>query len=170
MSVKNAASVTIHLLLKNERHLHFHTVLRDLPFVIGRTPAVQGSVVNRRLKWRGLPLVKRVLRLDIVVSINQHGGPLWSCVQVFSIYNRMPAFPLRHHVDGGHDLDMFHAKSLQVIGHPFGGTGIRQAMEVTRQLRGDAIQQVPGAAIGLTHNLSGFIAAHTVLIYGREVA
>jgi acetyl-CoA C-acetyltransferase len=55
-------------------------------------------------------------------------------------------------------------------GHPFGGTGIRQAMEVTRQLRGDAIQQVPGAAIGLTHNLSGFIAAHTVLIYGREVA
>jgi acetyl-CoA C-acetyltransferase len=55
-------------------------------------------------------------------------------------------------------------------GHPFGGTGIRQAIEVTRQLRGDAIQQVPGATIGLTHNLSGFIAAHTVLIYGREVA
>ncbi|MCX5871807.1 MAG: thiolase family protein [Deltaproteobacteria bacterium] len=55
-------------------------------------------------------------------------------------------------------------------GHPFGGTGIRQGMEVTRQLRGDAIQQVPNATIGLTHNLSGFIAAHTVLIYGREVA
>lgn len=55
-------------------------------------------------------------------------------------------------------------------GHPFGGTGIRQAIEVTRQLRGDAVQQVPGAAIGLTHNLSGFIAAHTVLIYGKEVA
>jgi acetyl-CoA C-acetyltransferase len=55
-------------------------------------------------------------------------------------------------------------------GHPFGGTGIRQAIEITRQLRGDAIQQVPGASIGLTHNLSGFIAAHTVLVYGREVA
>jgi acetyl-CoA C-acetyltransferase len=55
-------------------------------------------------------------------------------------------------------------------GHPFGGTGIRQAMEVTRQLRGDAIQQVPNATVGLTHNLSGFIAAHTVLVYGREVA
>jgi acetyl-CoA C-acetyltransferase len=55
-------------------------------------------------------------------------------------------------------------------GHPFGGTGIRQAMEVVRQLRGDAAQQVPDAHIGLTHNLSGFIAAHTVLIYGREVA
>jgi len=55
-------------------------------------------------------------------------------------------------------------------GHPFGGTGIRQAMEVMKQLRGDAIQQVPNATVGLTHNLSGFIAAHTVLIYGREVA
>jgi acetyl-CoA C-acetyltransferase len=54
-------------------------------------------------------------------------------------------------------------------GHPFGGTGIRQSIEVVRQLRGDATQQVPDAHIGLTHNLSGFIAAHTVLIYGREV-
>jgi acetyl-CoA C-acetyltransferase len=43
-------------------------------------------------------------------------------------------------------------------------------MEVMKQLRGDAIQQVPNATVGLTHNLSGFIAAHTVLIYGREVA
>ncbi len=55
-------------------------------------------------------------------------------------------------------------------GHPFGGTGIRQGIEVMKQLRGDAIQQVPDANIGLTHNLSGFIAAHTVLIYGKEVA
>ena len=53
-------------------------------------------------------------------------------------------------------------------GHPFGGTGILQSIEVTRQLRGDAVQQVPDAMIGLTHNLSGFIAAHTVLVYGRE--
>ncbi len=55
-------------------------------------------------------------------------------------------------------------------GHPFGGTGIRQGIEVMKQLRGDATQQVPGASIGLTHNLSGFIAAHTVIIYGKEVA
>ncbi len=53
-------------------------------------------------------------------------------------------------------------------GHPFGGTGIRQAIEVVKQLRGDAVRQVEGASVGLTHNLSGFIAAHTVLIYGRE--
>jgi len=55
-------------------------------------------------------------------------------------------------------------------GHPFGGTGIRQAIEVMKQLRGDAVQQVPGAKTGLTHNLSGFIAAHTVLVYGREAS
>ncbi len=55
-------------------------------------------------------------------------------------------------------------------GHPFGGTGIRQGIEVMRQLRGDAVQQVEGASLGLTHNLSGFIAAHTVLIYGREAS
>jgi acetyl-CoA C-acetyltransferase len=53
-------------------------------------------------------------------------------------------------------------------GHPFGGTGIRQAIEVMKQLRGDATQQVEGATMGLTHNLSGFISAHTVLVYGRE--
>ncbi len=53
-------------------------------------------------------------------------------------------------------------------GHPFGGTGIRQGIEVLKQLRGEATHQVEGATIGLTHNLSGFIAAHTVLVYGRE--
>ncbi|MBW1971240.1 MAG: thiolase family protein [Spirochaetes bacterium] len=57
---------------------------------------------------------------------------------------------------------------LLSCGHPFGGTGVRQAIEILKQLRGDARRQVEGAKIGLSHNLSGFIAAHTVLIYGRE--
>ena len=57
---------------------------------------------------------------------------------------------------------------LLSCGHPFGGTGIRQAMEIMKQLQGRAARQVEGAETGLTHNLSGFIAAHTVLIYGRE--
>jgi acetyl-CoA C-acetyltransferase len=57
---------------------------------------------------------------------------------------------------------------LLSCGHPFGGTGIRQAIEIMHQLRGDAKQQVPSARVGLTHNLSGFIAAHTVVIYGQE--
>jgi len=53
-------------------------------------------------------------------------------------------------------------------GHPFGGTGIRQAYEVLRQLQGRAINQVKGAKTGLTHNLSGLNVEHTILIYQRE--
>jgi acetyl-CoA C-acetyltransferase len=53
-------------------------------------------------------------------------------------------------------------------GHPFGGTGIRQSIEMLKQLQGRATHQAEGASIGLTHNLSGFISAHTVLVYGRE--
>jgi len=58
---------------------------------------------------------------------------------------------------------------LLSCGHPFGGTGIRQGIEIMHQLRGDAVKQVEGARIGLTHNLSGLISAHTVLIYGRDM-
>jgi len=57
---------------------------------------------------------------------------------------------------------------LLSCGHPFGGTGIRQGIEIMKQLQGRAVKQVDGAEIGLTHNLSGFIAAHTILIYGRQ--
>jgi acetyl-CoA C-acetyltransferase len=57
---------------------------------------------------------------------------------------------------------------LLSCGHPFGATGIRQGMEIMRQLQGRATFQVKDAKIGLTHNLSGLCAEHTVLIYGRE--
>ena len=57
---------------------------------------------------------------------------------------------------------------LLSCGHPFGATGIRQGTEILRQLQGRAINQVKGASIGLTHNLSGACAEHTVLIYGLE--
>jgi acetyl-CoA C-acetyltransferase len=53
-------------------------------------------------------------------------------------------------------------------GHPFGATGIRQAREVLFQLQGRAINQVKGAKIGLTHNLSGLNVEQTILIYERE--
>ena len=57
---------------------------------------------------------------------------------------------------------------LLSVGHPFGGTGIRQGMEIMKQLQGRATRQVKGAKIGLTHNLSGLNVEHTVLIYGLE--
>ncbi|OAT85249.1 thiolase C-terminal domain-containing protein [Desulfotomaculum copahuensis] len=58
---------------------------------------------------------------------------------------------------------------LLSCGHPPGATGIRQGIEIMRQLRGDAVRQVAGARIGLTHNLSGAISAHTVVVYGRDL-
>ena len=57
---------------------------------------------------------------------------------------------------------------LLSVGHPFGGTGIRQGLEIVKQLQGRAINQVKGAKTGLTHNLSGLNVEHTVLIYGLE--
>jgi acetyl-CoA C-acetyltransferase len=57
---------------------------------------------------------------------------------------------------------------LLSVGHPFGGTGIRQGMEIMKQLQGRATRQVKGAKTGLTHNLSGLNVEHTILVYGME--
>lgn len=57
---------------------------------------------------------------------------------------------------------------LLSCGHPFGATGIRQGIEIMKQLQGRAAFQVKDASIGLAHNLSGLCAEHTVVIYGRE--
>lgn len=57
---------------------------------------------------------------------------------------------------------------LLACGHPFGATGIRQGMEIMRQLQGRATNQVKDAAFGLQHNLSGLNVEHTIVLYGRE--
>jgi acetyl-CoA C-acetyltransferase len=57
---------------------------------------------------------------------------------------------------------------LLSCGHPFGATGIRQGIEILRQLQGRAANQVDKATIGLTHNLSGSNVEHTIVLYGRE--
>ena len=45
---------------------------------------------------------------------------------------------------------------LKACGHPVGATGIKQIIEVTRQLQGNAEKrQVKNANIGLTHNVGG---------------
>ena len=69
--------------------------------------------------------------------------------------------------DYGGDVVVNQRGGLLGCGHPLGATGIAQGVEIFRQLRGEAgPRQVPGAKIGLGHNLSG-VSEHHVLIYGR---
>lgn len=59
--------------------------------------------------------------------------------------------------------DLYHTGSRRVnprggilgSGHPLGATGVAQAVEIVRQIRGDAgVRQVDGAGTGLTHGMS----------------
>ncbi len=62
-------------------------------------------------------------------------------------------------VDGG----------LKSKGHPLGATGISMALEITKQLRGEAGgRQVKNAGIGLTHNVGGTGQVVAVHIFRRE--
>lgn len=54
------------------------------------------------------------------------------------------------------------------MGHPVGATGIKQIVEIVKQLRGEASNQVKNAKIGLTHNIGGSGATCLVHIFGRE--
>ena len=57
---------------------------------------------------------------------------------------------------------------LKGCGHPVGATGVKQAAEITWQLRGDAGErQVNGAEIGMTHNVGGSGATAVVHIMKR---
>lgn len=62
-------------------------------------------------------------------------------------------------VDGG----------LKSKGHPIGATGVSMAVEITKQLRGEAGErQVKGAEIGLTHNVGGTGQVVAVHIFRRD--
>lgn len=57
---------------------------------------------------------------------------------------------------------------LKGCGHPVGATGVKQAVEITWQLRGEAKnRQVNGAETGLTHNVGGSGATCVVSIMKR---
>ncbi len=60
---------------------------------------------------------------------------------------------------------------LKSKGHPLGATGIGQAYEVFKQLRGQADKpgrQVPNAEIALTHNVGGSGGTAVVCVYRRR--
>lgn len=57
---------------------------------------------------------------------------------------------------------------LKACGHPVGATGVKQAVEITLQLRGEGgRRQIDGANIGLTHNVGGSGGTAVVHIFGR---
>ncbi len=57
---------------------------------------------------------------------------------------------------------------LKACGHPVGATGVKQAVEITWQLRGEAGErQVKDAAVGMSHNVGGSGATAVVHIYKK---
>ncbi|NVM54704.1 MAG: thiolase family protein [Candidatus Helarchaeota archaeon] len=53
-------------------------------------------------------------------------------------------------------------------GHAVGATGIYQGSEVIRQLRGEALRQVPDAEVGFLHSVGGPVTAYCACItFGR---
>jgi acetyl-CoA C-acetyltransferase len=57
---------------------------------------------------------------------------------------------------------------LKACGHPVGATGIKQIVELTLQLRGDAgNRQITKAELGLAHNVGGSGATCVVHILSR---
>jgi len=58
---------------------------------------------------------------------------------------------------------------LKAKGHPIGATGVSQAVEIVKQLRGSCDKnQVKDANLGLAHNMGGVGASVTVHIFKRE--
>jgi len=81
------------------------------------------------------------------------GGKLIEGRQTY-VEGRIPV-----NVDGG----------LKSKGHPVGATGVSMAVEITKQLRGEAgPRQVENAGIGLTHNVGGSGQITAVHIFRRE--
>ncbi|NMA44653.1 MAG: thiolase domain-containing protein [Candidatus Diapherotrites archaeon] len=57
---------------------------------------------------------------------------------------------------------------LKACGHPVGATGVKQAIEATMQLRGEAKErQVKNATIGVTHNVGGSGATAVIHVFKR---
>jgi acetyl-CoA C-acetyltransferase len=64
----------------------------------------------------------------------------------------------------GGSLPVNPSGGLKSKGHPPGATGVAQCVELFHQLRGDAVNQVDGAHIGLAHNIGGPTAVSAVTI------
>jgi acetyl-CoA C-acetyltransferase len=58
------------------------------------------------------------------------------------------------YIGGAHPVNL--DGGLKAKGHPIGATGVSMTCEIVSQLRGECgPRQVPGASVGLTHNVGG---------------
>jgi len=73
-------------------------------------------------------------------------------------------------VDG--EIPINPSGGLKARGHPVGASGLAQAVEIVRQLRGDVDPklQVKGARVGLLHSIGGLANNNTVVILERSDA
>ena len=68
----------------------------------------------------------------------------------------------------GGEIPVNTSGGLKACGHPVGATGIKQAVEVTWQLRGEAEgRQVKDAQVGMSHNVGGSGATAVIHIYRK---
>ncbi len=57
---------------------------------------------------------------------------------------------------------------LKSIGHPVGATGVRQLVDITKQLRGDSINQLKDVKQGLALNIGGIGTTSVIHVLGKE--
>lgn len=69
-------------------------------------------------------------------------------------------------IDIGGEIPTNTSGGLKSVGHPVGCTGIRQAIDIARQLKGEAFNRT-GAKFGMTQNIGGSGATCVVHIFGR---
>jgi len=67
----------------------------------------------------------------------------------------------------GSDLPVNPSGGLKACGHPVGATGIKQVVEITQQLRGEAGRRQVEGEIGMTHNIGGSGGTAVVHILSR---
>jgi len=90
---------------------------------------------------------------DLSFCERGEGGKLIAAKETY-VGGRIPV-----NVDGG----------LKSKGHPLGATGVSMAIEITKQLRGEAgPRQVKNPEIGLTHNVGGSGQVSLIHIFRRE--
>ncbi|MDY7081925.1 MAG: thiolase domain-containing protein, partial [Halobacteria archaeon] len=68
----------------------------------------------------------------------------------------------------GGEIPLNPSGGLKACGHPLGATGVRQVVEITRQLRGEGFTQVEDAEVGLTQNVGGTGGTAVVNILSRR--